>query len=91
MQPDTARQGEAQGEPRNRWVADVPKNAREVLRVELTTYNGHELVNLRVWYGAGGDDMRPGKAGVALRVEKLPLLREAIDKAIAAAKAEGIL
>lgn len=73
-----------------RWIADIPKNSREVLRVELSTFNGHDLVNLRVWYGAD-DDMRPGKAGVALRVEKLPQLRDAIDKAIAAARAEGLL
>jgi Transcriptional Coactivator p15 (PC4) len=88
---DTQAAPRAQAAAANRWIADVPKNSREVLRVELTTYNGHDLVNLRVWYSAGDDDMRPGKAGVALRVEKLPHLRDAIDKAIAAARAEGSL
>lgn len=90
MHANTAERASAQAAPANRWIADVEKNSREVLRVELTTFNGHDLINLRVWFGTDGD-MRPGKAGVALRVEKLPQLRDAIDKALAAARAEGLL
>lgn len=81
-----------QGPAHDRWIADIPKNSRETLRVQLSTFRGHELATLRVWYSPGnGDELRPGKDGFALRVEKLPELRDAIDQAIAAARAEGTL
>lgn len=81
-----------QGPAHDRWIADIPKNSRETLRIQLSTYRGHELATLRVWFSPGhGDELRPGKDGFALRVEKLPELRDAIDRAIAAARAEGHL
>jgi Transcriptional Coactivator p15 (PC4) len=76
----------------NRPVAEVPKNSREVLRVELTEFKGHQLVSLRIWYRPEDDqDLRPGNKGFAMRVEKLPELAAAIDRAIEMARAEGLL
>jgi Transcriptional Coactivator p15 (PC4) len=76
----------------NRWVADVPKNSREVLRIQLTEFKGYELVNLRIFYRPDdGEDLRPGNKGFTLRVEKLLELRAAIDKAIERARADGLL
>ena len=77
--------------PVDRWVADIPKNSREVIRVELSEYRGVDLLNIRVWFDAGRGETRPGKAGIAIRVSALPQLRAAIDLAIAAARAEGTL
>ena len=88
--PDTHRAAPAQV-AHNRWVADIPKNSREVVRIELSTFNGHELLNVRVWFDAGAGEWRPGKAGIALRVEKIPELQAAIEKAINAARSEGTL
>lgn len=88
---NTERAPAPQGTAPNRWIADIRKNSRETLRVELTSYKGNELVSLRVFYDAGGGETRPGKAGVALRVEKLADLQAAIAKAIDAARAEGHL
>lgn len=82
----------AQGSAPDRWIADIPKNSREVLRVQLQTFKGYELCSVRVWYRERDDEaLKPGKNGLTLRVEKLPDLRDAIDNAIAAAKAEGSL
>lgn len=76
----------------NRWVADVPKNSREVLRIQLTEFKGYELVNLRIWYRPDdGDELRPGNKGFTLRVEKLLELRAGIDQAIEQARREGLL
>ncbi|MBN9347697.1 MAG: transcriptional coactivator p15/PC4 family protein [Devosia sp.] len=64
-------------------VAELPKNSSETLRVSLGTFNGHDLVHLRVWYQPKeGGEPRPGKAGVSLRVAMLPALHEAIGKAM---------
>lgn len=58
--------------------ATIRKNANEELRVSLDEFRGHRLVNLRVWFKAEDGEMRPGKQGVALRVELLPELMEAL-------------
>jgi hypothetical protein len=38
----------------------------------LTNFNGYDLANLRVFYRADDDTMKPSKAGLAFRLEKLP-------------------
>ena len=63
-----------------------------MLRVQLQTFKGYELCSVRVWYRERDDEaLKPGKNGLTLRVAKLPDLRDAIDNAISAAKAEGSL
>jgi hypothetical protein len=76
----------------NRLIADISKNSRETLRIQLTEFKGYELVNLRIWYRPDdGEELRPGNKGFTLRVEKLPELRAAIDKAIERARTDGLL
>jgi len=67
-------------------IAEITKNARETLRVSIDDYHGHRLVNLRVWYATDDGEMRPGKAGLALRPELLPELLNALQSAREAAK-----
>lgn len=62
-------------------VATIRKNGSEELRVSVDDFKGHRLVNLRVWYRTGDGEMRPGKQGLALRLELLPELRAALEKA----------
>jgi hypothetical protein len=71
-------------------VRTIPKNSTEELRVSLTEFNGHRLLNLRVFYDAEGTK-RPGKQGLALRIEQLPQLIEALHDAHAEAVANGFL
>jgi hypothetical protein len=74
-------------------IATIEKNAIEQLRVELSEYQGHNLISLRIWanYDSSTDDKHPTKKGLALRVEKLPELIEALQKAEVEAKAAGLL
>lgn len=72
-------------------VASIRKNAREELRVSVETFKGVPLVNLRVWFQAEDGDMRPGKQGVALRVELLPDLRQALERAESEAERQGLM
>ncbi|KAA9010171.1 transcriptional coactivator p15/PC4 family protein [Histidinibacterium aquaticum] len=61
-------------------LASIRKNAREELRVSRDDYKGHDMINLRVFYDAG-DEMRPGKQGIALKAELLPELLNALRRA----------
>jgi len=78
--------------PKDRWVCDVAKNSRELYRLQLTTFKGHDLATIRVFYRIdGSDEMRPGKSGIAVRVERLVEFHGALSKTIDAARASGLL
>lgn len=66
-------------------IATLTKNTREQLRVSLGSFNGVDLLYLRVWFDAGGGEYRPGKSGVAVRVGMIPELLEALKSANEAA------
>ena len=51
---------------------EIRKNSREVIRITREDFNGHDLVNVRVFFDAGEGEMRPGKQGVAFRAALLP-------------------
>ena len=72
------------------WIADIAKNRRETVRVEITNYRGADLIRLWNWYNDGGE-LKPGRGGVSLRVDRLPQLHEAVTKALAAARDAGLV
>ena len=76
-----------------RHIAMIRKNALEEIRVELGEFNGHDLVNVRVWAEPrnGGTERIPTKAGIACIVKLLPELIEALQQAEMAARKAGLL
>jgi hypothetical protein len=69
------------------------KNRRrnESVRVELSEYEGHALINVRIWAtGTDGID-RPTPKGVAMGIRKLPELARALVKSEAKARELGLL
>ena len=59
-------------------IAEFEKYARERVRVRLTEYGGHKLVDVRSFYEDGTTgEWRPGK-GLCVRRELLPELRKAL-------------
>lgn len=64
-------------------VRELPKNTREVWRVTLSKFGGHNLGNVRAWVPGGGKDGGdvPTKNGLALRVEQLPAMAVALQSA----------
>ncbi|KJC59876.1 hypothetical protein UP10_14325 [Bradyrhizobium sp. LTSPM299] len=74
-------------------IAKFWKNRRcnESVHVALSGYEGHPLINVRV-YSTGTDGIdRPTLKGIALAVRKLPELAQAIKKALVKAQALGLL
>jgi transcriptional coactivator p15 (PC4) len=62
-------------------VAKIAKNPTEEVRVSLTSYRGHELVDIRVFFQDDQGEWRPTKRGVSLAVDSVAELRDAIVKA----------
>jgi len=58
-----------------------PKNASEEVRVSLTEYKGHKLIDLRIYYEPEeGQERRPTKKGITIDVGLYPELKKGIMK-----------
>ena len=67
------------------------RNHTEHVRVELSEYEGHPLINVRVWKtGSDGVD-RPTVKGIAMAIRKLPALASALAKAETKARELGLI
>ena len=66
---------------RPKLIYEFNKNASEVVRVQLVRYDNRELLDVRVWVLKDGGDYIPTRKGVALRIDQVDFLKEAIDKA----------
>jgi hypothetical protein len=68
-----------------------PRNKSQHVRLDVSTYKGHTLLNIRIWStGPDGID-RPTPKGIALAVRRLPELLAAVKKAHATAVDLGLL
>jgi hypothetical protein len=59
-------------------MVTIPKNSREEVLVSVDEFKGLQLLNIRVWFVGDDGQMRPGKQGVAVRLEMVPDLSRAI-------------
>jgi predicted phosphoadenosine phosphosulfate sulfurtransferase len=59
-------------------IAQFEKNATEVVRVALTEYRGHKLIDVRVYYSDDEGQYRPTKKGVSLSVDLYPDFKKAL-------------
>jgi Transcriptional Coactivator p15 (PC4) len=62
-------------------VARIAKNPTEEVRVSLSSYRGHDLIDIRVFFQDDQGEWRPTKRGVSLSVDSFAELREAVVKA----------
>jgi Transcriptional Coactivator p15 (PC4) len=62
-------------------VATFPKNSREQVRVILTEFHGREIINIRVFWSSDGINWNPSTKGLAIGVEKLPILLASLHQA----------
>jgi len=62
-------------------VHQFAKNSSEEVRVSLTEYKGHKLIDLRIYYEADeSGERRPTKKGITIDVGLYPELKRAIIK-----------
>lgn len=73
-------------------IATLRKNAAEDVRVALTEYRGHPLVDLRIFaeYQSTGE-VGPTKKGLTFSPSMLPGLIEALQAAEAESRRRGLL
>lgn len=71
-------------------IYEFRKNAVEVVQATLSTFHGHELADLRVYFQADDGSLRPTKKGLCIGVDLLPELRAAVEALEVAARSRGL-
>lgn len=61
-------------------IAVHEKSRGETINVYIGEYAGRKYLHIREWYLDKDQEEKPTKKGVAIPVEKVEALREAIDK-----------
>ena len=74
-------------------IATLRRNARERLRLALDTYQGHDLVDLRIvtQLNEATGDWIPTRKGVCINVASLPALAQAFRDAEIKARELGLI
>lgn len=61
-------------------VMTIQKNRAQEIRVELKEFKGHNIIDIRIWNSVpDSEEKRPTTKGVAMNVELLPQLKEAVE------------
>ena len=72
-------------------ITSFQKNALEEVRVSLSEYKGHNLVDIRIYYVDDKGEKRPTKKGISLSVELYASLKKAIDEVEKVLTEKGLL
>lgn len=72
-------------------VGEFPLNGRDLVRAELSTFNGRQVVGLRKWYRPEEGDPRPTSKGLTVAIHHLPKLAALASEALARARADGLI
>lgn len=59
----------------------ITKNVREEIRISRDEFEGHDLINLRVYFTDKDGSRRPGKQGLAFKIALLPEVQAALQRA----------
>lgn len=75
----------------DRIVGTIDKNRKERVQVSLSEYRGFDMLTVRIWYMDDDQSWKPGKQGLALRLELLPKLVALLQQAQAVAEGDHLL
>ena len=76
----------------NKDIATIKKNSIDEIRVGLSEFKGHNLINIRVYTEIeNGKDMVPTKKGLTCNIRLLPELITALREAEKEAQSGGLL
>ena len=59
-------------------ISEFPKNKTEDFRLSLTEYQGHNLIDFRIYFKDKQGESKPTKKGVTVNVKLFPQLKQAI-------------
>jgi phosphomannomutase len=67
-------------------IRELKKNNSEIIKIEISEFEGRELINIRIWYRSKQIDQetgdyiyKPTQKGISLDISKFQELKEGID------------
>ena len=69
----------------NKAIAEINKNALELVVIRLSEFKGHDLIDIRIWMKPEDPreegELKPTKKGISLGIDAIPELIQALEKA----------
>ena len=59
-------------------ISEFPKNKTEDFKLSLTEYQGHTLLDFRIYFKNSEGESKPTKKGITVNVKFFPELKQAI-------------
>ena len=76
----------------DKLISTFDKNSAEEVRIQLTEFNGHDLVAARVFATVKADGSKvPTRKGITLNIRRLPELIGGLQEAEREARKAGLL
>jgi hypothetical protein len=75
----------------NRTIAEIRKNKRERICVELREFKGNQLLSLRIWFVDDIGRLLPSQKGLSVGIRHLAALRQALVEAEQVARENGLM
>lgn len=63
-------------------IAEIEKNLKEVIRIEISEFKGKNYLNIRLWYMSEDGEYKPSPKGISLPVSKAENISEALKKSV---------
>jgi len=67
-------------------IKDIKKNNSEIIRIEISEFEGRNLINIRTWYKSKDIDQssgdyiyKPTQKGISIDISKFNDLKDGID------------
>ena len=73
------------------FIAIIPKNKREDIRISLSKFEELDLLNIRVFVDYSDGSRGPSKKGISIRIAQLPAIIEALQQAELEARRRGLI
>lgn len=62
-------------------IKDIQKDNGDTIRVELSEYEGHKFLQIRIWFTNDDGELKPTKKGVSIPLNKIKDISEALSVA----------
>jgi len=62
-------------------ISEFQKNDNEKVRVEISSFQGKQYLNFRIWFKGDDGDFHPSKKGITISTDLVDELKKSIDKA----------
>lgn len=61
-------------------IADIEKNSREIVRIDVSEFKEKEYINIRIWFHDVDGQTKPTQKGIALNIEQYEELLKAVQR-----------